>query len=136
MKALVELSHDEFLTQFEQKTLDEKFFNHMGHLRLAWLYLNSNDLNKALILTCNGIKAYAESLGANDKFNLTLTQALVKIMSKRMKESKTKSWDNFVLNNNDLIIDSLGVLTQYYHKDTLFSDKAKTTLIAPDIKAI
>lgn len=73
------LDDQTFLKQFESLTLEPCHFNHIGHLRLAWLYLQSNDVSQAAKLTSNGIKAYAESLGANNKFHLTITNALYQL---------------------------------------------------------
>ncbi len=74
-----------FIAQFENQTLSSAHFNHIGHLRLAWLYLERYPLEQAISLVCGGIKAYAESLGASTKFHFTITNAIVRIMAMRMQ---------------------------------------------------
>jgi len=129
-----ELSDSEFISQFEDLSLDPKRFNHLGHLRIAWLYLGLYELSEANERVCSGIKSYAESLGAKDKFNLTITNSLVKIMAKRFVQKQ--SWKDFLSNNSDLVNDALDVLSGYFSEALLFSDKAKTSLIDPDRKDI
>jgi len=123
-----------FLQQFENQTLDPVHFSHLGHLRLAWLYLYHNDLDVALEKVCLGIKAYAESLGADTKFHLTMTDAFVRIMAKRIDAMEKKSWQDFLESNGDLLKNSRAVLLEYFSEGLLFSEEARTSLLQPDIR--
>ncbi len=127
------ISDAEFLSQFEAQTLAPKHFSHVGHLRLVWLYLQNNDTQRTTELVCTGIKAYADSLGATDKFHLTISNALVQIMAQRVATLAPKDWDAFLAANSDLVEDAVSVLTKHYSRDLLFSDTARTTLVQPDI---
>ncbi len=135
-KKLEQLSDEDFLAQFENQTLDEQFFDHIGHLRLAWLYLNQNTLDDAIALVCDGIKTYAESLGVNTKFHLTITDATVRIMSRRIDFLEDRTWQLFLDNNDDLIEDLLAVLLQHFSKPLLFSEKARIALVKPDLQPL
>ncbi len=86
------LSDQDFIHQFEQKTLPLKEFNHRSHLRLAWLYLHKYSLLPALKKITEGIEAFAVSLGANDKFHHTLTEAIVRIMHLRCQQDKAETF--------------------------------------------
>ena len=130
------LSDKEFLEQFESLTLDEELFDHKGHIRLAWLYLNQYDLEKASSLVAKNIKAYAENLGATDKFHTTITIALVRIIQNRISYEKKISWEKFLLDNSDLIDNALSVLAQHYTSELLFSDKARISYLEPDVKPL
>ena len=139
-----------FLQQFEQLSLPAEQFNHLGHLRIAWIYLLINQQStqaetKAVKQVCVGIKAYAESLGAAMKFHKTITTALVIITAKRMAAlmqtlNKTQltcdDWRLFVKKNTDLVNDAVGVLKTYYSEPRLYSDEAKLAWCEPDIKEI
>ena len=131
-----ELSDHKFIEQFESLTLDKQFFDHIGHMRLTWLYLNQYDLEKSILLVNKNIKAYAESLGAKDKFHFTITTALVRIIDKRLILSQSFSWNKFLTNNYDLVDDAISVLLQYYTSELLFSDAARASFIEPDVKSI
>ena len=128
------LSDEDFLKQFENKSLDHKYFDHVGHIRIAWLYLSVYPLNESIKRTCSGIKDYAESLGAKDKFHLTITTALVHVIFNRISETGNVGWNDFLKGNLDLVNDSLSILYQHFSKDVLFSDAAKLQTITPDIK--
>jgi hypothetical protein len=131
-----QLNDTEFLFQFENQTLDMRHFNHMGHLRLAWLYLSRYDVDSAVKLVCSSIQAYATSLGASRKFHLTITNALVRIMAKRRGNMQKKEWELFLLENQDLVNDAISVLDQHFSKELLFSEQARTTLVQPDKKPL
>jgi len=87
-------------------------------------------------MTCKGIKSYAESLGAKDKFHLTITASLVKIMARRINQQNVSSWNELLDKNEDLIQDALGVLYTYYSTNRLHSEQARTSLLAPDLMPI
>ena len=130
------LSDQAFLTQFESQTLSPIHFKHVGHLRLAWLYLSRNDVDTAVQLVCSGIQAYAESLGASTKFHLTITDTLVRITAKRINRMKERVWQLFLDQNRDLVEDAISVLLQYFSKDVLFSETARLSLVQPDIRPL
>jgi len=130
------LSDKDFLTQLENKTLDSSYFNHIGHLRLTWLYLMNHDVETTVQLTSSTIRNYAESLGASTKFHITITDAIIRVMAKRVEAMEIKSWQSFLEQNTDLVEDAISVLTQHYSKDLLFSEEARVALVSPDIKAL
>ena len=127
------LSDDDFLKQFEDHSLPPEYFSHLGHLRLAWLYVTKHDLDTAISKTCDGIKSYAESLGAHDKFNYTMTHAFVKIMHQRMLDQGDHGWSEFLNRNQDLVNTAVEVLLQYFREETLFSENARKQLVSADL---
>ena len=135
MPTTVESLNDaEFIHQFENLSLPPEQFDHVGHLRLTWLYLSIFDQTAASAKISRGIQLYAESLGAKDKFHITITDAMIKLVAQRMKLSSGESWQAFLSDNPDLVENAVGVLLEYYNRDTLFSDQARTTLLAADLK--
>ncbi|MEM7126805.1 MAG: hypothetical protein AAF702_10795 [Chloroflexota bacterium] len=133
---ITQIDDQTFLSQFEDQTLDPVHFKHLGHLRLAWIYLERNSIDTAAGLVCSGIQAYAESLGATPKFHRTITDAMVRIMARRLNQMVKKEWQRFLDENNDLVEDALSVLYQHYSKDVLFSEVARTSFVQPDIEPI
>jgi hypothetical protein len=130
------LSDDTFIKQFEDLSLSPDYFNHIGHLRIAWLYLHQNDLEQAINKVCTGINAYAISLGATEKFHLTITDSIVRIMAGRINVDKNQSWPMFLESNQDLVEDALAVLCEYFSRSLLLSELARLSLVKPDLKAI
>lgn len=130
------ISDAEFVKQFENQTLNPDYFSHLGHLRLAWLYLQRYDLETAITTISTGLQTYAESLEVYDKFHVTITDAIMRIISKRIEGMEEKTWQLFLEVNSDLVDDALSVLYQYFSKDRLLSDEARLSLIKPDLKEI
>ena len=130
------ISDEQFIRQFEDLTLGKAYFNHLGHLKISWLYLHEFELDIAISLVCKGIQNYATSLGDKQKFNLTITDSLVRIMAKRINDKQNNNWLLFLSENIDLVENSMAVLAQYFTKDRLLSEQAKMTLISPDLKPI
>ena len=135
----------QFITQFEDLSLDPGYFNHLGHLRLAWLYLLKHDLTTAIDKVCCGIKAYAESLGTADKFHYTLTDAIVRIEHQRMMLLQQQlnvgslnagQWSDFIAANADLVNDGQKVLQQYYSPQLLATEQARLGRVEADIKSL
>ncbi|WDE10582.1 hypothetical protein [Thalassomonas haliotis] len=148
------LSDQEFMSLFKNLSLPAEYFDHKGHLRLAWLYLQRYPLELSIIKVAQGIKAYAGSLGAADKYHCTITRALVCIVAQRLskvspvqdtrKPAEAKlltaglahkiSWQQFISQNQDLLVDAFGVLQQYYSKQLLVSEKARKQFVQPDLR--
>lgn len=126
------LNDDDFVQAFEDLTLQAGDFNHRGHLRIAWLYLQRWPLKSAIDKTSTGIAAFANSLGAKNKFHCTLTQATVVIMAERVNQKKQHLFEDFLVDNPDLVDDLSALLAKHYSYCVLYSQRAKTGFIAPD----
>lgn len=129
------LSDQDFLYQFEQKTLPAEDFDHRGHLRLAWLYLNLFPLDVAIVKTTKGIEAYANSLGATGKFHHTLTEAIIRIMHARVLQGGQETLDEFLSRNPELVRNIRGEVLRYYSEERLNSPTAKRSFCQPDIRS-
>lgn len=127
------ISDDKFIEQFENQTLPPELFDHYGHLRLAWLYLNMHPLEQAINKVTIGLSVYATSLGATDKFQHTLTEAIVRIMAIRMKRCNFDTLESYLKSNRDLVDDILTVVGTHYSHDQLNSARARTEFVCPDL---
>jgi hypothetical protein len=130
------LTDEQFIQEFEQTCLDPKHFNHIGHVRLAWIYLSHYSKVDATQKITQGISRYATSLGAPDKFHMTMTCALIKIISQRRGRDLSLSWDDFCANNEDLINHASRILNQHYSEELLQSEAARSEFLLPDIRPL
>ena len=130
------LNDEVFVAQFENQTLPPEHFNHLGHLRIGWLYLNQYELETSIDLVCTGIKCYAESLGASDKFHYTITDAIMRIMADRMAQQSSNNWQDFLSENQDLLEDALSLIHQHYSETLLASEDARLKVLQPDRQVI
>ena len=122
----------EFLSAFEALTLDPQHFNHLGHLRLAWLYLQRHDADEAVARTCAGIRAYATHLGAAAKFHWTVTEALVRLLA----PTSHLPWDGFLAANAALVANARERIAQHYSAAVLASPEARERYVAPDLRPL
>jgi hypothetical protein len=106
------LSDQTFIEQFESCTLDPEHFNHQGHIRIAWLYLNLFDQQTASNKICQGIAQYASSLGATEKYREDLTLALIGIIGERINQRVTTDWYGFCEANPDLLTNAKALLIE------------------------
>ena len=136
LRKIIMLNDKDFISQFENLTLSPSEFNHLGHLRIAWLYLTRFDQNTAERKLLQGIKQYAHYLGAQDKFHFTLTVATFHLISERIKKSGSAGFLTFVKTNPDLVNNLPKVLNEYYSDQRLHSSEATCTFVTPDKKPL
>ena len=82
------LNDTDYLLQFERRELGPEHFDHVGHLRMAWLHLEHYAVDEAIARVCGGIRDLANKFGVPEKFNHTLSEALMRVMFSRMQNSK------------------------------------------------
>lgn len=123
---------DSFLSRFEHCTLPESEWTHLAHVRVAWLYLMHQSPDEAQRRICAGILSYnSEVLNRPEKYSETITVAFTHIVLSRMRA--TESWDTFVTGIDDLLDPKTPILLNYYTRERLFSDVARTIFVEPDV---
>jgi hypothetical protein len=127
------MTDTDFLFAFESRTLAPEHFNHLGHVRLAWLYLQRHDFDEAVARTCAGIRAYATHLGAAAKFHWTVTEALMHVLRDAGAADRALPWDQFVAANAPLIANARARLADHYSAALLDSPAARIGFVAPDL---
>ncbi|MBN3563679.1 hypothetical protein [Aliamphritea spongicola] len=128
------LQDADFITQFEDCSLSPDYFDHRGHIRIAWLYVDKYGPAAALEKLVAGIRRYAGSLGADDKFHYTITAALLQILEQRQTGCQAAGWQAFIELNADLLTDAQQLLLRHYRQDVLFSEAAKAGWVEPDLQ--
>jgi hypothetical protein len=86
------MTDDELLAALDNCTLDAQHFNHLDHLRLAWLHLQRYDVDDAVARTCKGIRTCAAHLGAAARFRWTVTEALMHLLPDAGASDRHLSW--------------------------------------------
>ncbi|MCU7934898.1 MAG: hypothetical protein KZQ99_08465 [Candidatus Thiodiazotropha sp. (ex Dulcina madagascariensis)] len=132
----MQLDEDTYLAKFGIRELDPEHFDHHGHLYMAWLHLTRYSLEEANLRVCDGIRDLAAKFNDPDKFSHTLTEALMRIMAKRMRDEAQQDFEDFLENNPDLVDDAQGVLLRYYSEECLNSPEARSAWVDPDLAPI
>lgn len=124
------LDDESYLRQFAQRKLGPEHFDHTGHLRMGWLHLKYFDQEEAIERVCNGIRDLATQFGAPQKFHYTLSEALLRIMARRMQQGE--DFASFLQRNSELLEDAKGVLANHYSPQRLDSAPARAGWLPPD----
>jgi hypothetical protein len=129
--ANIEFSDDEFVKSFEENAQPNEMFNHIAHIRLAWIYIQRHPLPHALGRLWEGLRQFAAKNGQEDRFNETLTIFFTLLVYQRSKNSNSSNWREFSDANSDLL-DFKKVVAKFYFSESLRTETAKKSFVFPD----
>lgn len=132
MQHRVPMTDEQFLAAFLDASIPPSDFDHRGHLRAAWLLLQRRPLPQAVAETCEAIRRLATHLGVPQKYNCTLTTALVRLMAHAGGATPALSWEGFLAANAELVHDARGILARHYSPELLASTAARDSFVPPD----
>lgn len=118
------------LERFERLEVDPATFCHIDHLEAAYAMLSKYDFVDACTRYAATIKSMAESVGALEKFNATITIAFMSVVAERKYRAGNTGWDAFIASNPDLLDRNL--LGAWYSRERLSSDVARVQFLLPD----
>ncbi len=133
MKSHFELTDTEFEEQFSTCSLDPKLFSHEAHLRLAWIHIKKYGIGSAIENVTTQLQRFVESLGARDKYNMTVTVSAVRAVYHFMLKSNANSFENFISANQRLKNNFKELLYSHYKTDIFNSEKAKREYLHPEL---
>lgn len=126
-------SDEEFLSLFKSCRLNPACFSHEAHLRLAWIHIQQFGLQRAEELVAEQIKNYTRYLGAEEKYNETVTVAAVKAVHHFMQGSDNSNFESFIAQNSKLNTNFKDLLFQHYSINIFDNVRAKSTFLTPDL---
>ena len=127
------LSDDELLNQFQEKALNSTFFTHEAHLRLAWILIRKNGLKFAIEKIREQLLAFVIPLGAEEKYNTTLTVASMNMVHHFMQKTETDNFLNFIQTYPTLKYDFRSLLSKHYSFDIIKDERTRKDYIEPDL---
>ena len=127
------LTDDQFEMQLESTTIDPELFSHEAHIRLAWIHIRKYGLEQAIENVQQQIKQFADSQGAFDKFNKTLTVAAVRAVYHFMLKSRSDTFRGFIEEFPQLKTHFKDLMACHYGFDIYQSQLAKTEYLEPDL---
>jgi len=136
MKHEVSKSDLDFLAAFEAGAYAPADFSHRAHVRLAYVYLATNDVERATALMRAAILNFLKHHGITPtKYHETLTHAWILAVFHFMHRTREAvSADDFI-NRTTILLDSRIMLT-HYSADRLFSQHARAAFVEPDLDPI
>jgi len=136
MKHEVSKADMEFLAAFEAGAYAPADFNHRAHVRLAYIYLATNDVERATTLMRAAIVNFLRHHGVTPtRYHETLTQAWILAVFHFMHRTPSAlSAEDFV-RQTPLLLDSRIMLT-HYSAELLYSPRARSHFVQPDLDPI
>jgi hypothetical protein len=127
------MNDDAFLAGFENCSLSGADFHHAEHVRMAFLYLTRYPVLEAMERCSVGLARFAAANGKPERYNETITWALLLLIRERMaRGGVASSWKEFAEGNADLLSWENNILKKYYREETLSSGLAKRCFLFPD----
>lgn len=133
MEKPFELLDSEFEKLFRNTALNPSLFNHEAHLRLAWIHIQKYGVEQAKINIHNQIKSFVVHVGAEDKYNITLTIAAIEAVNHFIGKSRSNTFKEFIAEFPQLKNNFKGLIESHYSFDIFNSEKAKKEFLAPDL---
>ena len=127
------LTDEVFEQQFRDCSLDPSTFSHEAHLRLAWIHIQKYGIQQALTNIQTQLKNFVKHLGAEDKYNTTLTIAAVKAVYHFMLKSPSTSFKDFIQENPRLNFAFKSLIESHYSFDVFENENAKHQFLEPDV---
>lgn len=126
----------EFRRAFEAGKVAPADFDHAAHVRLAYIYLCDQPVEKAAALMKASLLAYLTHLGIGPaKYHETVTRAWIMAVDYFMSKSDGCSSAARFMQLNPELLDSKIMLT-HYSAEVLFSQAARQEFVHPDIQGI
>ena len=123
---------EDIIHQFESGLISAESFHHAGHVQLAFAYLTKYPVLQALEKFVVALRRFATAQGKTRLYNETITFAYFFLIRERMARRSVSDWNEFCLQNPDLLTWRDGILNRYYDRATLQSDLARTVFVFPD----
>ena len=124
------MNDNEFLRALESCKLPESQFDHVAHVRAAYLYLQQTDFAGALDRIGRAIRNYATHHGMPDRYHATITVAYVSLIQQHICErGNGGGWEAFARGSSELF--KADLLAQFYPKPQLESEMARRVFVLP-----
>jgi hypothetical protein len=120
-----------FMARFVEGTLDTHHFRHRDHVRMAWLYVRRWPFAEAVARFNADLQRFAIAKGAPNLYHATITWAYLLLVQERAQDGP-EQWDAFADAHPDLLAWKPSILDRYYHETTLWSERARRTVLMPD----
>lgn len=121
-----------FLNRIESCEYPIESFNHLAHLRLAYIYLSDSTPSDALASMKTAIQRLLQSHQIDEsKYHATLTRAWIFAVLHFMKRVPECPSSSSFLESAPALLDSK-IMETHFSPRILFSEKARRSVVYPD----
>ena len=96
------IDDDQLLAGFEDLSLEAARFDHVAHVRVAWLYLRRSPDGGDRFAA--DLRRYAAHHGAPDKYSREITERYLALIRDRIARAPDADWAAFAAANPDLLV--------------------------------
>ena len=129
------MTDEAFARAFEEGAITPAQFDHVAHVRVAWIYLQeSPSVDDALSRMRAAIRRFAASAGVPQKYHETITVLWMRLLAE-VRDAGASGELSEVLRAHPALADK-DLPLQYYSRARLFSDEARAAWVEPDIRAL
>jgi hypothetical protein len=121
---------------FETCTTPAADFPHRSHLVVATWYLNGASRLEAIAKMRAGILNFADHYGIEGKYNETITLFWIILVERHLQKLAS---DLSLLDRANAVVEALAdsrVMSEYYSKELLWSERAMREWVAPDLNSL
>ena len=125
------MTDEAFARAFEDGAVTPADFDHVAHVRIAWVYLReAASVEEALPRMRDAIRRFAAAAGASQKYHETITVLWMRLLADVRARGASGELSD-VLRAHPALADKELPL-QYYSRERLFSDEARAAWVEPD----
>jgi hypothetical protein len=125
------MTDEAFARTFERGEITPAQFDHIAHVRLAWVYLHeAASLDEALSRMQDAIRRFAAAAGVPQKYHETITVLWMRLLAETRTAGAAGEIAG-VLQAHPALGDK-DLPFQYYSRELLLSDDARAAWVEPD----
>jgi len=125
----------ELTRALERGEIANQDFRHASHLHVAWVYLTeSSTMQQAANKMRDTLRRFAAAAGKPEKYHDTITLFWVQLLSSAYTATCGARLEDIVKANPHLL--EKNFLFAYNSAERLFSDEARSSWVAPDLKPL
>ena len=129
------MTDTELTRSLERGDIANENFHHLSHLHVAWVYLaESSSVAEAEGKMRATLRKFAASAGHAEKYHETITLFWVRFLNRLRAVNVGRHLEDIVRTNPHLLEKNFPL--EYYSRETLFSDQARTSWIEPNLKPL
>jgi hypothetical protein len=126
------MTDEAFARAFEEGSITPAQFDHVAHVRVAWVYLHeTGSMEEALSRMRSAIRGFAAAAGVPRKYHETITVLWMRLLAE-VRAAGASGELSDVLRAHPALADK-DLPLHYYSRERLFSDDARARWVEPDI---
>lgn len=129
------MTDSELARALERGEIANTDFHHASHLHVAWAYLSeSASIEGAVVKMRQTLRQIATAAGKPEKYHETMTTFWVRLLGCARRPARPGDLEQLVHEHPQLLEKNFPLT--YYSRERLFSHKARTSWIEPDLKPL